>query len=350
MSVSLREFIQQMTEDPRFSVIVILILGVIVINGWVDAPNTISTSISTRSLSTRAAVILAAVFHFFGVLIMTSLCAHVAETIYQLVKFNSSYYTSLIALSAALISIVLWTLIANKYRLPTSETHALVAGITGSAIATSGGLDAVNGAQWMKIVYGVGISLLVGFVFGWLMIKLIIFIFRNIDRYKAIEFFKYSQIFGSAGTSFMHGAQDGQKFIGIFVIALYLEEGGWGAREFQISLWLIFLCAVFMTIGTIIGGMRMRRTGEVQRIKLEKYQGFSADFATMGTLLLASFAGVPVSTNHTKISSILGAEAAKGLYTVDIRLMKDMLVSLVWTFPGCGIMSALLTLIFFKLF
>ncbi len=350
MSVSLSEFIQQMIADPRFSVIVILILGVIMINGWVDAPNTISTCISTRSLNMKAAVTLAAIFHFFGVVIMTALCARVAETLYQLVNFNSSYYMGLIALSAALISIVLWTLLANRYMLPTSETHALVAGITGAAIATSGGLDAVNGQQWMKIVYGVGIALLMGFVFGWFMIKLIVYIFRNIERNKAIDFFKSSQIFSSAGTSFMHGAQDGQKFIGIFVIALYLEEGGLRGREFQISLWLILLCAIFMTVGTIIGGMRMRRTGEVQRIQLEKYQGFSADFATMGTLFFASLIGVPLSTNHTKISAILGAEAAKGLYTVDIRMMKDMLISLVWTFPGCGIMSALLTLIFFRLF
>ena len=151
-SISLPEFLQQMVSNPAFAITVLLTLGVILVNGWTDAPNAIATCVSTRSISARGAILMAAVFNFLGVLVMTLVNATVAETIYKMVDFGGDTHQALIALCAALFAIVTWATAAWKFGIPTSESHALIAGISGAAIALHNGLSGINGAEWIKVI------------------------------------------------------------------------------------------------------------------------------------------------------------------------------------------------------
>lgn len=165
---------------------IVLSLGVIFVNGWTDAPNAIATAVSTRVLRPNIAIGMAVVMNFLGVLVMTYFNAQVAETISNIVTFDSggSFRVSQIALAAALFSIVVWTVAAWYFGIPTSESHALIAGLTGAAMAL-GGLHAVNGEEWLKVLIGLVVSTLMGFIGGFLITKLIVWLFRDTQRRKA---------------------------------------------------------------------------------------------------------------------------------------------------------------------
>ena len=215
MDVSFSSFLQEVTASPVLLITVLLTLGVIFVNGWTDAPNAIATCITTRCLGARKAIITSAVFNFLGVLIMTHINSAVASTISNMVDFGSNTHEAQIALCAALFSIVVYSVGASYFGIPTSESHSLIAGLTGAAIAIHGGLDGVNPDEWIKVIYGLFLSLALGFLSGWVICKLITMICAGMNRHKTNRFFQAGEIFGAAAMSFMHGAQDGQKFIGV---------------------------------------------------------------------------------------------------------------------------------------
>ena len=205
-------FIQQVLTNPALMVTTLLTLGVIFVNGWTDAPNAIATCVTTRCMRVRSAVIMAAVFNFLGVFIMTQLNASVASTISNMVDFGGNTHEALIALCAALFSIVVYSVIASLFGIPTSESHSLIAGLSGAAIAIQSGIGGINMDEWVKVLYGLVASLVIGFAMGWVVCKLVTVICAGMDRRRTNGFFKYAQIVGAASMSFMHGAQDGQKF------------------------------------------------------------------------------------------------------------------------------------------
>ena len=225
MDFSFQYFWSQMTANPLLFMAVALTLGVILVNGWTDAPNAIATCVVTRCMSERAAILMAAVFNFLGVFVMTMINSTVTATITNMVNFGSNTQEAIVALSAALFAIVLWATLAWAFGIPTSESHALIAGLTGGAIAIHGNLDGVNGAEWVKVLYGLVISVVLGFGLGWLVCKRVVLLFRRADRQKTDGFFRYAQIFGAACMSFMHGAQDGQKFMGVILLSVFLANG-----------------------------------------------------------------------------------------------------------------------------
>ena len=165
------------------SISALLTLSVIFVNGWTDAPNAIATCITTRCLSTRKAIIMSAILNFLGVLIMTHINASVASTISNMVDFGSDTHTALVALSAALFSIVVYSTAASRLGIPTSESHSLIAGLTGAAIATQNGLQGVNFNEWVKVLYGLVASLVLGFVMGYVICRLIAFLFHKMERF-----------------------------------------------------------------------------------------------------------------------------------------------------------------------
>ncbi len=350
MTISLGEFVSQILTNPALLITVLLTLGVIMVNGWTDAPNAIATCVSTRSMSPGAAILMAAICNFFGVFIMTMVNATVAQTIYNMVDFGGDPHNSLIALCAALFAIVLWATVAWWFGIPTSESHALIAGISGAAIALQGGLGGINGGEWMKVIYGLVLSTLLGFGMGWITVKLTELICRRIDRRKTLGFFKGGQIAGAAAMAFMHGAQDGQKFMGVFLLGIFLAQGKADVNTFTIPLWLMVLCSAVMGLGTSIGGYRIIKAVGMDMVKLEKYQGFSADLAAAGCLLLSSLTGIPVSTTHTKTTSIMGVGAAKSIKSVNWGVVKEMVLTWVLTFPGCGLIGFLMVHLFMWLF
>jgi PiT family inorganic phosphate transporter len=350
MEVPFVEFLQQLFAIPALFVTSLLTLGVILVNGWTDAPNAIATCISTRSLNPRWAVLMAAVFNFLGVFVMTIVNNSVAMTIYNMVDFRGDTHTALVALCAALFAIVMWATAAWWFGIPTSESHALIAGLSGAAIALQGGFSGINGAEWVKVLYGLVLSTFLGFILGFVTVKLVELLFKRVDRRKTLGFFRNAQIFGAAAMGFMHGAQDGQKFMSVFLLGMFLVKGQAEAGQFQIPLWLIVMCSLVMALGTSVGGYRIIKSVGMDMVKLEKYQGFAADLAAAVCLLLSSLVGFPVSTTHTKTTAIMGVGSAKRISSVNWSVVQDMVVTWILTFPGCGLIGFLMAKLFIWLF
>ncbi len=348
--VSLQDFFSMLVQYPALIVTTLLTLCVILVNGWTDAPNAIATCVSTRSMKPTPAIIMAAIFNFFGVLVMTLVNQKVAETVYKMVDFQGNAEDALIALCAALVAIVLWATAAWKFGIPTSESHALIAGLSGAAIALQGGMSGINGTEWLKVIYGLGLSTVLGFGMGFLIAKLTEYLFKHVNRYKADKFFMGAQNTGAAAMAFMHGAQDGQKFISVFLLGMFLAQGQSNAGDVHIPIWLMVLCAVIMGLGTSIGGYRIIKSVGMDMVKLEKYQGFSADLAAAGCLLISSITGTPVSTTHTKTTSIMGVGSARGLKKVNWGVVREMVLTWILTFPGCGLVGYLMAILFMKIF
>ena len=350
MTITFSDFLTRLTSNPALMVTVALTLGVILVNGWTDAPNAIATCISTRSMSPRAAILMAAVFNFLGVFVMTLLNATVAETIYNMVDFGTNAGDATIALCAGMFAIVLWATIAWYFGIPTSESHALIAGISGAAVAIQNGFGGINGSAWMKVIYGLVLSSVLGFAMGFGTTKLMALLFKRSERRKADRFFKKGQIVGGAAMAFMHGAQDGQKFIGVFLLGVFLAGGQTDVNTFTIPIWLMILCSLVMSLGTSIGGLRIIKAVGMDMVKLDKYQGFSADMAAAGCLLLSSLTGIPVSTTHTKTTAIMGAGASKRMSSVNMGVVKEMVYAWVLTFPCCGLVGFLMVKLFLAIF
>lgn len=350
MDLSLSYFVQEVTSNPVMMVTVLLTLGVIFVNGWTDAPNAIATCIGTRSMGVRSAIMTSAVFNFLGVFIMTHINSSVASTISNMVDFGGNSQEALIALCAALFSIVVYSTVAARFGIPTSESHSLIAGLSGAAIAMHNGIDGINMHEWIKVIYGLVLSLALGFAIGWLFCKLLTIICVNMDRRKANKFFQGAQIFGAAAMSFMHGAQDGQKFIGVLFLGMAFCNGQSSVSGMLIPVWLMLLCSMTMGLGTSVGGEKIIKSVGMDMVKLEKYQGFAADLSAAACLLFSSLFGIPVSTTHTKTSAIMGVGAVKRLSAINFGVVKDMMLTWVFTFPGCGIISYVMAKIFMAIF
>lgn len=349
MSISFSDFLLKITTDPMLMTTIILTLAVIMVNGWTDAPNAIATCVSTRSMSVQAAVFMAAIFNFLGLFLMTMINSKVAQTIYNMVNFGGTN-DALIALCASLFAIVIWATAAWWFGIPTSESHALIAGITGAAIALHNGFSGINGSEWVKVLYGLVFSTFLGFAMGGIIVRITELIFRPMSRSRANVFFKNAQIVGGAAMSFMHGAQDGQKFMGVFMLVIFLADGRADVSTFQIPVWMILLCSAIMGLGTSIGGYRIIKSVGMDMCKLEKYQGFSADMAAASCLFISSMTGIPVSTTHTKTAAIMGVGAAKRLSSVNWGIVSEMVMTWILTFPGCGLIGFLMVKLFMAIF
>ena len=349
MDLSFQYFWAQLTQNPLLLLSVILTLGVILVNGWTDAPNAIATCVVTRCMSARAAILMAAVFNFLGVFLMTKINATVAETITKMVDFGTNSHEAIVALSAAMFAIVTWATLAWVFGIPTSESHALIAGLTGSAIALHGSLAGVNGGEWVKVLYGIVISVVLGFGLGWLVCKIVTKIFYHAQRQKTEPVFKFAQIFGAACMSFMHGAQDGQKFMGVILLCVFLSNEQTPEAVVPPE-WLMLICSLVMGLGTAIGGKKIIKSVGMDMVKLEKYQGFSADIAASLSLLFCSVFSLPVSTTHAKTTSIMGVGAVKRLKAINFSVVKEMGLTWILTFPGCGLIGFLMTKLFIWLF
>lgn len=350
---SILEFWSQMTSNPLLFIAVMLTLGVILVNGWTDAPNAIATCVVTRCMPPKAAILMAAVFNFLGVFIMTKISNEVAETVTKMVNFGEADgKTVIIVLCAAMLAIVIWATLAWVFGIPTSESHALIAGLTGGAMALCG-LDAIVWSQWLKVIYGIGISVSLGFGLAWVICKIVTMIFYKANRPKTEPFFRGAQIVGAASMAFMHGAQDGQKFMAIILLCVHtLGNAGvnTGDGGFIIPTWLMILCSIIMSLGTAMGGKKIIKSVGMDMVKLEKYQGFSADIASSISLVFCSVFGLPVSTTHVKTTSIMGVGAVKRVSAINFGVVKEMVLTWILTFPGCGLLAFLVTKLFLLIF
>ena len=337
MSTSFSVFWEQLNENPALALSVILTLGVLLVNGWTDAPNAIAGAVVTGALSFRRAVLLAAVCNFLGVLCVTTVSISVAETVYSIASFHGGPQVTSLALCAAMASVVVWAAAAWRWGIPTSESHALVAGLSGAAVALEGSASCLHGQRWGAVLLGLVLSTALGFGAGW-------WLEQKVQRWSwSPRTFQMLQIPGAAGTAFLHGAQDGQKFLGVFLLGAALAQGRQGDGIAQVPVWLMVLCAFVMALGTGVGGRRIIDTVGREMVTLGPREGFAADFAGILCLVAATSLGLPVSTTHTRTAALLGVGAASGT-KVDWRIARSIALAWLCTFPGCMALGYLLTL------
>lgn len=337
-TISLREFLCDLPGNPPLQITVILILGVILVNGATDAPNAIASLVASGGMELKRAVRMAAFFNFAGLVLMTSWNANVAFTIYHMVDFGNSPGRALTALCAALTAIILWASAAWCFGIPTSESHALTAGLTGAAISIHNGLAGIHWQEWIKVLYGLFFSGLLGFGLGWMGGKCLLPVKKRNGRGygKHKNGIVRAQTAGAAAMAFMHGAQDGQKFMGVFMMGIFLAGGKTPGGNFSVPLWMTALCSIVMAAGTAIGGEKIIKTVGMDMVKLQKPQGLVSDAAAAACLLFSSQIGIPVSTTHVKTTSVMGVGLADNADAVDKVIIKEMLLAWIITFPCCG--------------
>jgi PiT family inorganic phosphate transporter len=296
------------------------------------------------------AIIMAAVCNFLGILVMTLLSPQVAYTIRDMVNFGEDRQ-ALIALCAAMVAIVIWATAAWAFGIPTSESHALIAGLTGAAIALDGSFEAVNWQVWATVLWGLLLTSIFGFFGGFGMAKGLQHFFKNVDKRDANPLFRKAQIAGSAFAAFMHGAQDGQKFMAVFLLGMALSQNS-SVTSFDVRgcWWLLILCAAVMGLGTSMGGKKIIKAVGRDMVELKPFQGFAADIVSSLGLLISSVWGLPVSTTHTKTIAIMGVGFAKRKSSVNMGVVGEMIMAWIFTFPGCGLISFLTTILFKHIF
>lgn len=347
--VTFSQFLDAVQANPFLALVIVLVMGTIFVNGATDAANAIAEPIGTRAIGVDAAIWMSVITNFLGLVGMTLFSTAVADTMSGMVDFGGDTHVALIALAAATVSIVTWSSLAWVFGIPTSESHALIAGLTGAAIAVHGGMSGVNMGEWVKVLYGLVLSTVLGFLAGWAIAKVIPYICRNADRRSANEFFAKMQVWAAAGASAMHGAQDGQKFMSTAMLAIMLSQN-MTVEGAHFPFWLEVACALVMAIGTGIGGKPIIKKVGIDMVQLEQYQGFAAALSATGALLIATLTGLPVSTTHTSGSAMMGAGAAKDPRSVDWGVAKEMVMTWVCTFPGCGLIGFVLAKVFMLLF
>ena len=345
MDLTLDFFIAQAGTHPALIIILVLVVCVTVVSGATDAPNAIATAVSTRCIRPGTALALAAVFNFIGLVGMTYVSTAVAHTMFNMVNFSGDTHHALMALIAAMIGSIGWGIFCWFRGIPASKSHSLIAGITGAAIAMNG-LGGVIVSEWMKVIYGMIFSLVAGFVLGWLATKLIEFLFAQANRYSANNVFIVIQDVCAAALSFLHGAQDGQKFMSIGLLGCALAFGMETSGDTNFPFWLMILCSLAISVGTLIGGKRIIKSVAMDMVKLEKYQGVATSLSTVVTLFTASITGMPVSTSHCSTAAIMGVGASKNPKRVKWDVAKDMVLAWVLTFPCCGFIGWALATIF----
>lgn len=324
-----------------------LTLGVIFVNGWTDAPNAIASCVSTRVMTPRGAVLMASAFNFIGLIFSVLLQRSVVDTVYGMVDFGGREDLSRIALCAAMAAVVLWAVFAWRFGIPTSESHALIAGITGAAIALNGE-SGVRFSVWSRVLWGLVLSVCMGFFLGYFLLRILRFLFHGWRRSRVQRILGRVQILGGAANAFLHGAQDGQKFIGVLLLSFSASSGVEIPSE--IPLWTVLLCCLVLSLGTSLGGGRIIRAVGMKMIRPGRDLGVASDLASAVSLAFCTAFGLPVSTTHVKTTAAMGAGASVRFRSVNWSVAGQMCLAWILTFPGCGLLGYATALLFFRIF
>ena len=304
-------------------------------NGWTDAPNSIATVVSTRVLRPFQAVLMAGALNLVGALVVgTAVAKTIAEGI---VDPNA---VGLETIAATVLGATLWSLTAQYYGLPSSESHALVAGLLGAGFA-AGGLDALRWEGTEDTLIGLVTSPLGGFLLGFLLMVAIYRIFVRVRRATISRVFGRAQILSAGFMAFSHGTNDAQKTMGIIALTIALNEAGTAGRvgELTIDLWMIVSAALVMGIGTMIGGWRVIRTLGMRMTHLEPVQGFAAETGAATVITVAARLGIPVSTTHAIGSAIMGVGATKRFSAVRWGVAGQVVAAWILTWPSCALLG-----------
>ena len=320
--------------------VILLILAAEFVNGWTDAPNSIATVVSTRVLSPQRAVIMATLLNTAGAFSGTAVAATIGKGIVDASIINTT------TVAAAMVGIVLWSSLAYYMGgLPTSESHALVAGLAGAGLATAGP-SVLLWEGWSKVLIGLLFSTFLGFLGGLGIMLLLYRVFYRSRPGTVRILFGRLQVLSAAFMAFSHGSNDGQKFIGVFTLALVL---GGILPEFAVPVWVILLCAATMGIGTALGGWKIIRTMGIRLTKLEPIHGFSAETSAALVIEVASRFGIPLSTTHTIGTSIMGVGSIQRFSAVRWGVAGEIIMAWLLTFPACGLIAYTVARVIFYL-
>jgi PiT family inorganic phosphate transporter len=301
-------------------------------NGFHDAANAIATSVSTRALTPRAALLLAAVMNLVGALLGTG----VAKTVGAGIIATPTGSPGLLIVSGALVGAIAWNLLTWYYGLPSSSSHALIGGLVGAA------LGAGSGVQWAgvldKVVLPMLVSPLIGFGAAYLLMIVILWVFRSTHPGKVNRGFRKAQTASATAMALGHGLQDAQKTMGVIVLTLVVA----GYQDgFDVPLWVILAVAAALALGTYAGGWRIIRTLGRRIVHLDPPRGFAAETTAASVLYVTAFVyEVPVSTTHTITSAVLGAGATRRLSAVRWGVAGNIFTAWVLTIPGAGLVAA----------
>ena len=318
-------------------IIVIVALGFDYTNGFHDSANAIATSISTKALTPRLALLMAAFFNVVGALVSTE----VAKTIGGGIIDPPKGHSGLVIVLAALIGAIVWNLGTWYFGLPSSSSHALIGGLVGAALAGS------EGVKWSglvdKVVVPMVVSPIIGFALSYVFMLVLLWAFRKVNAHRAQRGFRWAQIASAATMSFGHGTQDAQKTMGVIALTLVVS-GHLGAND-DIPLWVILSAAAAIAAGTYSGGWRIMRTLGRRIISLTPVSGFAAQTVASVVMLGNARYGLPVSTTHVISSSIMGVGATRRFSAVRWGVAGNIIFAWVLTIPAAAAVAALMWLI-----
>ncbi|MBA3402691.1 MAG: inorganic phosphate transporter [Actinobacteria bacterium] len=302
-------------------------------NGFHDTANSIATSVSTRALTPRTAVILAAVLNFAGAFYSLEVATTIATGIVD------TEAVTLSVILAGLVGAITWNLVTWFLALPSSSSHALIGGVGGAAIAAAG-WDVIkwNGI-WDKVVKPGVLSPTLGFIIALTMMFGIIWIIRRRSPSRVNRVFRRAQVVSGSFVAFTHGTNDAQKTMGIIALAL-IVSGHLDAEEFDVPLWVVASAALAMGLGTYAGGWRIIKTMGTRIAKIDPPQGFAAQTACAGILWTTANLGVPVSTTQTISGCVMGAGASRRLSAVRWGIAGNIAVAWILTLPAAGLVGA----------
>ncbi|MFJ3979718.1 anion permease [Streptomyces sp. NPDC090021] len=309
-------------------------LGFTYTNGFHDSANAIATSVSTRALTPRAALTMAAVMNLAGAFLGSG----VAKTVSSGLIETPTGSTGMWILFAALVGAIAWNLITWYFGLPSSSSHALFGGMVGAALA--GGTEVIWSGVVDKVVIPMFASPVVGLVAGFLVMVVILWMFRRANPHKAKHGFRIAQTVSAAAMALGHGLQDAQKTMGIVVMALVIADVQ--SADDPIPVWVKVVCAVMLSLGTYAGGWRIMRTLGRKIIELDPPQGFAAE--TTGASIMFGSAYLfhaPISTTHVITSAIMGVGATKRVNAVRWGVAKNIILGWFITMPAAALVAAI---------
>ncbi len=306
-------------------------------NGFHDAANAIATSVSTRALTPRFALAMAAVLNFVGALLGVEVAKTIKDILTGFDTIDSPNHALTIVVSA-LVGAITWNLITWYFGIPSSSSHALIGGLIGAGLASGVAVD------WDKVVDKVAIPMVVspllGFVGAFVVMTAIMWIFRRARPHAVNRGFRLGQTVSAAMLSLGHGLQDAQKTMGVILLALI--AGGLHENNDDIPLWVIIAAATAISLGTFSGGMRIMRTMGRRIIALDPPRGFAAELTASFVLyFMAIGQGAPVSTTHTMTSSVMGAGATKRFSAVRWGVARNIVTAWIITIPMSAAAAAL---------
>ncbi len=316
--------------------IVVLALVFDYTNGFHDTANAIATSVSTRALSPRVAVLMAAALNLLGALTFTE----VAETVGKGIV-NTDLVT-LPLVFAALVGAVVWNFTTWYFGLPSSSSHALFGGLIGAMIAKAGVSGVLWGGVGMKVILPMLGSPLLGFVVAWFIMTGLTWLVHRWPPAPVNRWFRILQPVSAASMAFSHGGNDAQKTMGIITLALFTSGR---IASFEIPLWVKIACAVTMALGTYSGGWRIIHTLGSKVIKLDPIHGFAAETGAASIILLATRFGLPVSTTHTITAAIMGVGSTQRLSAVRWGVAGNILTAWLLTIPAAGVVAAIVYIV-----